>query len=268
MFYFFKVLNNILLKGIMLFFFYLFFAYYLGRGLLSFLVALSALCVIQIIINMIKDKKGQSRDRSLEYEKIVDFYVKQLLLKTRISTSKFFGELFSKKYKTVTRSEFLILKDKEIDKTSYIVLPVFTTPKINGDYVRRAFILAKRHNIKKAVIMCNAFDKDAENVISGIKSVEIKLLDKYSVYKMMEQYNVFPAIEEETAGSPTKKKFRINFVLNKITASGFFYAALYLSFFSLIVPIKIYYLAAAGINLILGIVAEIVSSPKAPEVLI
>ncbi len=265
MFYLFKILNKIILKGIMLLFLYLVTAYYLGRGVLTALVALSAFCVVSIIMNLIKDKKSRSRDRSIEYEKKVDYYVKQLLLKTRTAVSKFFGEIFSQAYSTVTRSEFLILKEKGSSSPSFLVLPVFTTPRINGDSVRRAFILAKRHNINKAVILCNSYDKDAETALSGIKSINIRLLDKYSVFGIMEQYGVYPSIEEENAANLGKKKFKLNFILNKYTASGFFYAALYLSVFSFIVPMKLYYLIAAGVNLLLGLTAEIVSAPKAPE---
>lgn len=167
-----------------------------------------------------------------------------------INTLLVYGKEKSNEYIKMLYPDSVLVDDKIIDGDT-VISNNFKFSPLNEEDVAACFRYAKKHGLKNAIIFTNIADKKALN-LSYRLDLPISIFNYRKTYSTLKSKGLLPNKSETVL-----KKRGIKSILNDfafIPIKYFALSSISTAFFSIFVPLKLYYLAFALINAILGIV--------------
>jgi len=113
---------------------------------------------------------------------------------------------------------------------------------------------AKKQNTNSIKVFCSETDANLSIKCQNQKTIEIEFLDKFDIYKLCKEQNIFPAVAVEEK-SKTKITFKVllSNLFNKKRAKQYLAFSILMLIFSFFTFFKIYYIVSSTIFLLLSL---------------
>jgi|GEM_PF-4387643 len=122
--------------------------------------------------------------------------------------------------------------------------------------VAQIYRKALSENVENAVVFMRKIDKNALTLATSLP-LTFTFFDLKKLYRLTKEKELLPKLENNKRKRiPLKEKI---IGIGKIPIKYFLFASLTCALSSLVLPLKIYYLSASALNLILGIIALVIN---------
>lgn len=188
----FSKISNTILKYAILFTIPFLWLNYLGmKNLEAIAISVAISAGVGWIIALISDKKHIKTEHKKEQCEKVEKISLQFLYSSKQKTMEFFEKMFSKNYAVKKYNNYLKLNDT-------IFVPYYDDAVLKSADIYKIL----KFSDMPIVVACVCLDDSAKKICNSTNR-EIRVLDEFTTYKMLEKYNTFPdfAVEKK----PRKK---------------------------------------------------------------
>ncbi len=231
--------------------------YFINNIWLSLVVTIICTILIDLSINIIRNKKQKKKSVLKEEDEKIQQYINTFIFSEDSYSINFFYELAKLKHQAQKKSKFI-----EIFHTNkkIILFPYFIYRDFNTDDLVLIYNQIKKETSTRLVICTNKVDSNTIKLAQKLP-LEIYVLDGNQIYeKLLTKYNYFPPLTKLKSEAKLEFKDLISYALNKKRTKGYFIASVVLLLSSFFVPYKIYYVIMSTILLVLSLISF--SNPK------
>lgn len=226
--------------------------YYINNFWLATLVTLIITVVIEVLYNIILNKKNKNQKNSLIKIAEIEKYINTFVYGEQSYTLNFFLKLACSRHNASKKSDYIIIEHPD---SKIILYPKFMYREFNADDLIYIHNKVKPIKPSKIIICTNTIDSSALKICSKL-NINIVILDYMETFKkLLEPYNLFPTQTELKTSSKQTIKQLIAYALNKKRTKSYFLTSVLLLFCSFLVPYKLYYVIMSSILLVLSFIS-------------